>query len=56
MDKSQFLNVGDRIISKKYGRWTIVDVDPQSGFITMVKIRKGKVTETFKIRSDRLFS
>lgn len=56
MDKTQFLCVGDRIISKKYGRWTIVHIDAFNGYITMVKVRKGKVTETFKIRSDRLFS
>lgn len=51
-----FLKVGDKITSKKFGRWTIVKIDFDTEFITMVKIRKGQITETFQIRMDHLWS
>lgn len=54
MKKSGFLQVGDKISTKKFGRWTIIDIADE--FITMVKIRKGVVSEVFKIRADRFFS
>ncbi len=55
MDKRPFLHIGDRIVTKKFGRWTIADITAD-GFLVLVKVRKGKVTETFKIRAEHLFS
>lgn len=54
MSKRGILSVGDTITTKKYGRWTIVDF--QDEYVLLVKIRKGKVTETFKMRLDRVMS
>jgi RNA-binding protein YlmH len=55
MEKKGFVNVGDRISTRKYGRWTVVEIT-EDGFIVLVKIRKGKITEIFKVRNDKLFS
>jgi|WetSurMetagenome_2_1015567.scaffolds.fasta_scaffold157470_2 hypothetical protein len=53
--KKQLISVGDKITTKKYGRWTVLDLS-QNGFIVLVKIRKGKITETFKVLEDKLWS
>lgn len=55
MNKTQILNPNDKIVSKKYGRWTFrgMSID---GYMLLEKIRKGKVTETFKCLPERLFS
>jgi len=54
MNKKFFITVGDRITTKKFGRWTVADVS-QDGYIILVKVRAGRVTETFKVREDRVF-